>query len=98
MNELMFLKQRPVSDSSYLHIVDAETRKVVDEYLKAQDSGQACLKISNSNTSFSLTSKMSAAQLNKLRRQFMTYVKMHPATKQEEVGSSFLQFISSNTE
>lgn len=90
-------QSQPVSSSDYLSRLDMKSRQIVEQILKSQDSGRYdSIVIPDAKTSLTLCRPVSSVELNKLRRQFINYTKMHPAQTDTEISGNFVQFIESN--
>lgn len=88
----------PLSATNYLHELDRITQEIVTAILTAQNMGsEGDVRIPGQN---SLTvklngNKVTAAQLGRFRRQFLTYSKMHPSSDTSQVAALFVQYLNS---
>lgn len=93
-------QSQAVSDSNYLTLVDSTTREVVSRILKIQEGGPLTnILIPGCSVQISLSTPriLTSIELNKMRRQFITYTKSHPIRERsEEITSNFMTFLSSN--
>lgn len=70
---------------------------MVGHITRAQQAGQlADIAMPGVKCKISLNRMLSVAQLNKLRRQFMAYTKLHPIADQAAIMSTFVQYIAAN--
>ncbi|KAE8743823.1 hypothetical protein FOCC_FOCC009533 [Frankliniella occidentalis] len=91
--------QAPLSATNYLHELDRITQEIVMVILSAQNLGlEGDVKIpGHHNLNVMLNgNKLTAAQLGRHRRQFLTYSKMHPSSDTSQVASLFVQYLNSS--
>ncbi|KAJ1527235.1 hypothetical protein ONE63_008761 [Megalurothrips usitatus] len=89
----------PLSATNYLHELDRITQDIVTAIMSAQNMGlEGDIKIPGKDSlSVKLNgNKLTAAQLGRHRRQFLTYSKMHPSSDTSQVASLFVQFLNSS--
>ncbi|XP_026280523.1 protein KTI12 homolog [Frankliniella occidentalis] len=89
----------PLSATNYLHELDRITQEIVMVILSAQNLGlEGDVKIpGHHNLNVMLNgNKLTAAQLGRHRRQFLTYSKMHPSSDTSQVASLFVQYLNSS--
>ncbi|XP_034241961.1 protein KTI12 homolog [Thrips palmi] len=89
----------PLSATNYLHELDRITQDIVTAIMSAQNMGiEGDIKIpGQNNLNVKLNgNKLTAAQLGRHRRQFLTYSKMHPSSDTSRVASLFVQFLNSS--
>lgn len=86
----------PLNATNYLYDLDRKTQDTVSAILEAQRTsypGQE-LSISGSDVHLKLIKPASAGELARLRRQFITYSKMHPI-EQSIIVNMFIQYLNS---
>jgi protein KTI12 len=94
----MSTQSQPLADTNYLHILDNKTRDIINLVTKSQEMGQVTdIVVPDSRFKLSLNRELTAAQLNKLRRQFITFTKMHPVDSEAQIATTFVQYLNSNT-
>lgn len=89
-------ESKPVADSDYLFRLDQQTSEIVKRILSAQSESSIDINIPSVGVTFTLPRRTSLAELNKLRRQFISLCKLRPPTKDEETQRSFISFVQSN--
>lgn len=90
-------QSQPVSSADYLTRMDTKTREIIQVILKSQDTGfQPVVAIPGLKSTLTLQRAVTSVELNKLRRQFISYNKSHPATSDPQIIGNFVQFIESN--
>ena len=86
-----------MSDTNFLYTLDNETKQIVTQILRAQEMGQMTnIAIPKASFKLSLGKLITSVELNKLRRQFITYTKSHPVTSSEQIANTFLQYLNSS--
>ncbi|PSN47449.1 Protein KTI12 [Blattella germanica] len=89
----------PLSSTNFLYEMDRITQDVVSAILSAQKLGlEGEVKIPGYKDCVLLTSgaTLTPAQLSRLRRQFLLYLKLHPATDINKIGPLFIQFLNTS--
>lgn len=89
----------PLSSTNFLYEMDRITQDVVTAILSAQKLGlEGEVKIPGYKDCVLLTNgaNMTAAQLTRLRRQFLAYTKLHPSNDISKIGSLFVQFLNTS--
>lgn len=87
---------------NYLYELDRLTQKIINEVLTARKISIADqIKISDCSIPIKLPSNINAIQLNRLRRQFLYYKKLHyeynkDSISTESLAQLFVQFLNSN--
>ena len=88
----------PLSAVNFLYELDRITQEVVMSLLDAQKT--ACvgdtIKIPNAKEGIVLLKTFNMAELRKLKKQFLTYTKMHPIEDTTKIGNMFVQYINSS--
>lgn len=88
-----------MSSTNYLFELDRLTQEIVSSVLAARKIGiMGPVPIQNSQIKVQVPTNMNAIQLNRLRRQFLNYSKLHHATTStlDKVPQLFVQFLNSN--
>ena len=90
-------QSQPLSSASFLHELDRKTQEVVSTVLEAQRSGIAgdCIAVPGTSEKVQLSRGITMAELRRLRRQFITYTKMHPVEDHTEIPPLFVQYLNS---
>lgn len=79
--------------------LDRLTQQIVGDVLAARKIGvMGPVPVKNSEIKVQIPANMNAIQLNRLRRQFLNYSKLHHATSStlDKVPQLFVQFLNSN--
>lgn len=89
--------QAPLSATNYLFELDKTTQTIIQEILQAQKNNTA-LRIGTEAVANESLKKFTPILLNRLRRQFLNYSKMHTTDcSLERAPQLFIQFIMSNS-
>nr|XP_013101308.1 unnamed protein product [Stomoxys calcitrans] len=89
----------PLSTTNYVFELDRLTQEIVGDILAARKIGiLGPIPIKNSQVKVEIPGNMTAIQLNRLRRQFLNYSKLHHATTSslDKIPQLFVQFLNSN--
>lgn len=79
-----------------MYQLDSQTKEIVDFINKAQKGGPMySMKIPGEKDVVKLNRILPPPELNRLRRSFIGYVKMHPIEKVEEIKATFIQYLNS---
>ncbi|KAJ6662543.1 hypothetical protein lerEdw1_011680 [Lerista edwardsae] len=100
-------RTQPLQAAGFLHQLDRLTQDVLAALMAAQRNGVqpgqfvpvAVGGLSQEARGLILNRPVSLAELSRLRRQFLSYAKMHPGEGEEnlpQLGSMFLQYLSRN--
>ena len=88
----------PLSSVNFLYELDRITQELIVALLEAQKT--ACigdqLTMPHASEKVLLLSLFNMAHLRKLKKQFLTYTKMHPVEDTSKIGNMFVQYINSN--
>ncbi|XP_006262295.3 protein KTI12 homolog [Alligator mississippiensis] len=92
-------RAQPLQSTAFLHQLDRVTQEVLGAVLAAQRGGaQPGERIpvpAGGGEGLVLRRPVSAAELSRLRRQFISYTKMHPSDENlPQLGAMFLQYLS----
>ncbi|XP_015786475.1 protein KTI12 homolog [Tetranychus urticae] len=89
-------QSQPLSEANFLYQLDSQTKEIVDFINKAQKGGPMySMKIPGEKDVVKLNRILPPPELNRLRRSFIGYVKMHPIEKVEEIKATFIQYLNS---
>lgn len=95
--------QPPLSGTNYLFEIDRQTQDIVAAVVHARKLGQlGAVTVASGGGGGGLTvnvpADMNASQLNRLRRQFLNYNKMHTGSGSnlDTIAQLFVQFLNSN--
>ncbi|RWS13409.1 protein KTI12-like isoform X1 [Dinothrombium tinctorium] len=88
-------QSQPLSETNFLYQLNEETKSIVNHILKAQEMG-AVKDIAIPKTSLKLTAErvFTSVELNKYRRQFITYTKQHPTKDKQLIPTLFVQYLN----
>ncbi|XP_065089356.1 protein KTI12 homolog [Ochlerotatus camptorhynchus] len=90
----------PLSSTNFLFEMDKTTQEVIDQILSARKLGMiGPVKISETADLLAdVPSDMNASQLNRFRRQFLNYMKLHTTATVtiDKIPAMFVQFLNSN--
>ena len=85
----------PVTTDNFLYELDSQTQQVIKQIQTTLQNNQfRDIHVSDTDLTVNLTRKVPIAELNKLRRQFINYTRMHPFEEKERIISAFVQFIN----
>lgn len=89
-------QSQPLSATNFLHELDRRTQEIISSLLDAQRTSMVGEHISLPGTTekLHLTKNLTMAELRRLRRQFITYTKLHPVENHERIATLFVQFLN----
>lgn len=90
-------QSQPLASGSFLHQLDQVTSQVLAGLMEAQKSAVPgdLLKLPGTTEHLRFTRPLSMAELSRLRRQFISYTKMHPNNENlPQLANMFLQYLS----
>ncbi|XP_052862216.1 protein KTI12 homolog [Anopheles cruzii] len=90
----------PLSATNFLFELDKTTQTIIDQIASARKIGlQGPVEIPQAGIRADVPPNMSVAQLNRHRRQFLNYVKMHTNVSSDitKIPAIFVQFLNTNT-
>ncbi|XP_041770552.1 protein KTI12 homolog [Anopheles merus] len=90
----------PLSATNFLFELDKSTQTIIDQIAAARKIGlDGPVEIPQAGMRAEVPSNMSVAQLNRHRRQFLNYVKMHTNVSSDisKIPAIFVQFLNTNT-
>lgn len=88
----------PLSSGNFLHELDRVAQNILGEILTAQKSAVIgdFIKLSHATEKLHLLKFLNMSELRRMKRQFITYCKMHPVEDNVKIGNMFVQFLNSN--
>uniref|UniRef100_A0A1A9WZB6 Protein KTI12 homolog n=1 Tax=Glossina brevipalpis TaxID=37001 RepID=A0A1A9WZB6_9MUSC len=89
----------PLSSTNYLFELDHLTQEIIRDILSARKVGiLGPITVKQSQTQVDIVANVNAIQLNRLRRQFLNYSKLHQTTtgSLEKAPQLFVQFLNTN--
>ncbi|XP_028368220.2 protein KTI12 homolog [Phyllostomus discolor] len=90
-------QSQPLASGSFLHQLDQVTSHVLAGLMEAQKSAVPgdLLKLPGTTEHLRFTRPLTMAELSRLRRQFISYTKMHPNNENlPQLANMFLQYLS----
>ena len=89
-------QSQPLSATNFLHELDRRTQEIISSLLDAQRTSMVGEHIAVSGTTekVHLTKNLMMAELRRLRRQFIAYIKLHPVDDHERIATLFVQFLN----
>ncbi|XP_005398648.1 PREDICTED: protein KTI12 homolog [Chinchilla lanigera] len=90
-------QSQPLASGSFLHQLDQVTNQVLVGLLEAQKSAVPgdLLALPGTTEHLRFTRPLTMAELSRLRRQFISYTKMHPNNENlPQLANMFLQYLS----
>lgn len=89
-------QSQPLSESSFLHELDRLTQEVVRSIMAAQQSNEQAL-LPGCVERVVLSRPVTMAELRRLRRQFISYTKLHPISNHSNITTLFVQYLNKTT-
>lgn len=90
-------QSQPLASGSFLHQLDQATSQVLTAVMEAQKSAVPgdFLKLPGTTEPLRFTRPLTLAELSRLRRQFISYTKMHPNNENlPQLANMFLQYLN----
>ncbi|KAM7161705.1 protein KTI12 homolog [Macrochelys suwanniensis] len=91
-------RSQPLQSAGFLHQLDRVTQEVLAAVLAAQRSGAQpgeLIQVAGASEGLVLSRPLGMAELSRLRRQFISYTKMHPSEENlPQLANMFLQYLS----
>ncbi|XP_078139289.1 protein KTI12 homolog isoform X2 [Centroberyx gerrardi] len=89
-------QSQPLSSSNFLHELDKITQDVLMAILNAQKTSVPgdLISVPGTTEKIELTRSFNMAELRKLRRQFISYTKMHPTENIGHISNMFVQYLN----
>ncbi|XP_041034605.1 protein KTI12 homolog [Carcharodon carcharias] len=87
---------QPRSSTNFMYELDRVTQEMVMTILNAQKTSVPgdLITVPGASVKIELTRNLPMAELRKLRRQFVSYTKMHPTENIGQIANMFVQYIS----
>uniref|UniRef100_UPI00398E417E protein KTI12 homolog isoform X1 n=1 Tax=Pristiophorus japonicus TaxID=55135 RepID=UPI00398E417E len=87
---------QPLSSTNFMYELDRVTQEMVMTILNAQKTSVPgdLIPVPGANVKIELTRNLPMAELRKLRRQFVSYTKMHPTENIGQIANMFIQYIN----
>lgn len=87
---------QPLSETSFLHKLDRLTQDVVSGIMAAQRTGVPgeSILLSGTREKVELGRPVTMAELRRLRKQFISYTKLHPVSDYDDVVTLFVQYLN----
>lgn len=88
-------QSKPLSSAGFLHDLDRRTQEVVTAIMDSQRTSFVgdTIAIPSCSEKLTLTRHFTMAELSRLRRQFITYAKMHPVDDSNKIPTLFMQYL-----
>lgn len=88
----------PLSATNFLYELDRITQEIIANLLDMQKTSFVGDKIlvSNATEKVDLIKHFNMAELRRIKRQFLTYTKMHPVEDTKKLGNMFVQYINNS--
>ncbi|XP_068579270.1 protein KTI12 homolog [Cebidichthys violaceus] len=89
-------QSQPLSSANFLHELDKITQDVLLAIFNSQKTSVAgdLITIPGATEKIELTRSINMAELRKLRRQFISYTKMHPTENTGHISNMFVQYLN----
>ncbi|XP_007906264.1 protein KTI12 homolog [Callorhinchus milii] len=92
-------QNQPLSSTNFLYELDKVTQDMLMAILNAQKTSLPGDRIvlPGATEKIELSHNLSMAELRKLRRQFITYTKLHPTENIGHIANMFVQYLNKST-
>ncbi|XP_028441469.1 protein KTI12 homolog [Perca flavescens] len=89
-------QSQPLSSASFLYELDKITQDVLLAIFNAQKTSVPgdLIPVPGATEKIELTRSINMAELRKLRRQFISYTKMHPTENSGHISNMFVQYLN----
>lgn len=89
-------QSQPLSSTNFLYELDKITQDVLMAILNAQKTSVPgdVIAVQGATEKIELTRSFNMAELRKLRRQFISYTKMHPTENIGQIANMFVQYLN----
>ncbi|XP_028307519.1 protein KTI12 homolog [Gouania willdenowi] len=89
-------QSQPLSSSNFLYELDKMTQDVLTAIFNAQKTSVPgdSISVPGATEKISITRSINMAELRKLRRQFISYTKMHPTENTGQIANMFVQYLN----
>lgn len=91
-------QSQPLSSTNFLYELDRVTQEVVTRIIDAQKTGIPgdFISIPSAKEQLMLTRTLTLSELQRHKRQFITYTKMHPVDDTDKLPSLFVQYLNNS--
>ncbi|XP_047452871.1 protein KTI12 homolog [Mugil cephalus] len=89
-------QSQPLSSTNFLYELDKITQDVLMAIFNAQKTSVPgdLISVPGATEKIELTRSINMAELRKLRRQFISYTKMHPTENTGQIANMFVQYLN----
>lgn len=89
-------QSQPLSSANFLYELDKTTQDVLMAIFNAQKTSVPgdLIAVPGATEKIELTRSINMAELRKLRRQFISYTKMHPTENTGQISNMFVQYLN----
>ncbi|XP_022610309.1 protein KTI12 homolog [Seriola dumerili] len=89
-------QSQPLSSTNFLYELDKITQDVLMAIFNAQKTSVPgdLISVPGATEKIELTRSINMAELRKLRRQFISYTKMHPTENTGQISNMFVQYLN----
>ncbi|KAF6714797.1 KTI12-like protein [Oryzias melastigma] len=89
-------QSQPLTSVNFLYELDKITQEVLMEIFNAQKTSVPgdLISVPGATEKVELTKNINMAELRKLRRQFISYSKMHPIENTAQIANMFVQYLN----
>ncbi|XP_041650768.1 protein KTI12 homolog [Cheilinus undulatus] len=89
-------QSQPLSSTNFLYELDKITQEVLMVIFNAQKTSVPgdLVTVPGATEKIELTRSINMAELRKLRRQFISYTKMHPTENTAQISNMFVQYLN----
>ncbi|XP_028814204.1 protein KTI12 homolog [Denticeps clupeoides] len=89
-------QSQPLSSSNFLYELDKVTQEVLMAVFDSQKTGVPgdLIAVPGATEKIEATRDLNMAELRKLRRQFISYTKMHPTENIGQIANMFVQYLN----
>ncbi|XP_066915145.1 protein KTI12 homolog [Clytia hemisphaerica] len=86
----------PLSSGNFMHDLDQVTQSIIKEILDMQKTAMIgdSIKITDSTEKLVLLKQLNMPELRRIKRQFISYAKMHPVEDMTKLRNMFVQFLN----
>ena len=89
-------QSQPLSSANFLHELDRQTQCIVNHVLALQRQGLvgASVAVPGASEKLLLIREVAMAELRRMRRQFISYTKLHPVDRVDTIPTLFVQYLN----
>lgn len=93
-------QSQPLSSTNFLYELDKVTQDMLTAICNAQKTSVPgdVISVPGATEKIQLTRSINMAELRKLRRQFISYTKMHPTENTGQIANMFVQYLNRRNE